>query len=288
MNKIIITIAILGCLLYGNTTLDQNIKNRIEILDNESEYEISRELLSNIINNDNKIDAMNFWLELDKKILYSLNYNIHTKRTIISKTITLSSGLTHLWDLIAGAILGNNTNKKLDLNKIIYIRSLDQNINLIAPEKVHQTLNIYNELKKSQQIFKMILNNYLKTSNKTELNTILAILKSYNDLKNKIKKQRTNFVSYSVISPYLAESYRKLSYKDGSGYLQESARLMAKGVYNDILLESKEDVRNQFYNVYSLFKRRAGDKELEDLKVLQTLMNSSSKQKQNGADKWWE
>ena len=63
---------------------------------------------------------------------------------------------------------------------------------------------------------------------------------------------------------------------------------MGKGAYNDILLESYEDVRDQFYDTLKKLKNTAGDKELEDLKVLQTLTDSSSRQKQNGADKWWE
>ena len=54
-----------------------------------------------------------------------------------------------------------------------------------------------------------------------------------------------------------------------------------------ILLESNEDVREQFYVIYQKLKDTAGDKEFEDLKVLQTLLDSSSRTKRTGADKWW-
>ena len=63
---------------------------------------------------------------------------------------------------------------------------------------------------------------------------------------------------------------------------------MARGSYKDLLLQSHEDVRDQFYHVYSFLKETAGDKEWEDLKVLQTLIDSTSSAKKTGADLWWQ
>jgi len=303
MKKIIITIATLGCLVYGNTTLDQSIKNKIEILDKESEYETSRELLRDFIDKDNKIDAIKFWLSLDSKLLNKLNSNMKYQLTLINYKpmnkvketvkdnlvylIPYAGGMKTAYDAYNGDLAYQRNDKSIEGLKT-------KHIHLVPIRNAKQILTKYNELRKSQQALKRLLNRYIKESNINEFKTLLSILKNYKNLKNKIKTQRTNFVSYSVVSPYLADAHRNIiiSNDDAIGhdesYLQKSARLMAKGAYNDILLESNEDVRNQFYNVFKLLKETAGEKELEDLKVLQTLMDSSSKQKQNGADKWWE
>jgi len=299
MKRIIVTIATLGCLLYGNSVLDQSIKNKIEILDKESEYETSRELLKDFIDKDNKIDSINFWLSLDSKLLDKLNYNIKYQLTLIkykpksnAKDVLIYSipyygSLKTIYDGYNGNLAYQENDKSIQGLK-------SKHIKLVPIKNAKQILTEYNELRKSQQALKRLLNRYIKESNTDEFKILLSILKNYKNLKNKIKIQRTNFVSYSVVSPYLADAHRNIiiSNNDTIGhdesYLQKSARLMAKGAYNNILLESNEDVRNQFYNVFKLLKETAGEKELEDLKVLQTLMDSASKQKQNGADKWWD
>ena len=286
MNKIIILFLILKCLLYGETTLDEGIKNKVEILNNQGEYEISRELLRDFIDEENKIDAMKFWISLDEKLLTELSYNSNNKLTTIKKP---NNTLTQVMMTTSILILDKY---KEHFKSIINLKN--KYITLISINKAKDILAKYDKLKKSQQVLAILLKKYIKESNTIEFKQLLPILKSHKNLKNKIKTKRTNFISYTVISPYLADAHRKiiLSNEDIVGhdetYFQEAAKQMAKGAYKNILFESHEDVREQFYNVYRSLKDVAGDKELEDLKVLQTLIESSSTQKQMGADKWWE
>lgn len=294
---------ILVCLLQASTTLDKSIKNKVEILNNQSEYETSRELLRDFIDKDNKIDAMNFWISLDERLLNELNNNIRYTITSImynpkNETVYMAKYfILHaipVVDLAVDAHDAYNWDTEYQKHSKSINNLKNEHINLISLNRAKDILEKYNKLKKSQQTLKQLLNKYIIESNDSEFKSLLPILTNYKSLKNKIKTQRTNFVSYTVVSPYLADAHRYiiLSNDDIVGhnenYLQKAAEQMAKGAYKDILLESNEDVREQFYNVYRLLKDVAGDKELEDLKVLQTLMDSSSRTKQNGADKWWE
>ena len=303
MKKIVMLSVILVCLLQASTTLDKSIKNKVEILNNQSEYETSRELLRDFIDKDNKIDAMNFWISLDERLLNELNNNIRYTITSImynpkNETVYMAKYfILHaipVVDLAVDAHDAYNWDTEYQKHSKSINNLKNEHINLISLNRAKDILEKYNKLKKSQQTLKQLLNKYIIESNDSEFKSLLPILTNYKSLKNKIKTQRTNFVSYTVVSPYLADAHRYiiLSNDDIVGhnenYLQKAAEQMAKGAYKDILLESNEDVREQFYNVYRLLKDVAGDKELEDLKVLQTLMDSSSRTKQNGADKWWE
>jgi len=308
MNKIIILFLILKCLLYGETTLDEGIKNKVEILNNQGEYEISRELLRDFIDEENKIDAMKFWISLDEKLLTELSYNTNGTLTTVEKA------KKNVTNVIIKAVAWYSAEAIIPSTKLIYDKYTGKSneyerieehsksisnlknkyITLISINKAKDILAKYDKLKKSQQRLSILLKQYIKESNTMEFKQLLPILKTHKNLKNKIKTQRTNFISYTVISPYLADAHKYiiLSNDDIVGhneaYLQKAAQQMAKGAYKNILLESNEDVREQFYNVYRALKDVAGDKELEDLKVLQTLIESSSTQKQMGADKWWE
>ena len=304
MKKIVMLSVILVCLLQASTTLDKSIKNKVEILNNQSEYETSRELLRDFIDKDNKIDAMNFWISLDERLLNELNNNIRYTITSImynpkNKIVGMAKdsildNLIPFVSLAVTAYVAYNGDTEYQKHSKSINNLKNEHINLISLNRAKDILEKYNKLKKSQQTLKQLLNKYIIESNDSEFKSLLPILTNYKSLKNKIKTQRTNFVSYTVVSPYLADAHRYiiLSNDDIVGhnenYLQKAAEQMAKGAYKDILLESNEDVREQFYNVYRLLKDVAGDKELEDLKVLQTLMDSSSRTKQNGADKWWE
>jgi len=60
------------------------------------------------------------------------------------------------------------------------------------------------------------------------------------------------------------------------------------GTSQGILLETQEEVRMQFLNVWNVFKAMAGNAELEEIKVLQTLGESLAIERRLGASKWWE
>jgi hypothetical protein len=305
MKKIIMSSLLAINLLYGNNiALDQSIKDKIITLDNEQEYLTARELLKDFIDKNNKIDSLKFWLEQDEKIFNNLYFenkgltyidsqNIITKKEI-EKDTTISgiSQLIPIVGLVTTGYMANKYNNKINEKK----EYLDNYyIPLYNIEKAKYILKEFDFLKKSQDRLNYILKEYIKQANTQEFKHILPLLKEVKNFKNKIKTRRSNFISYTVISPYLAnaQKYIMLSNLDNlighnEEYLKKAARSMAKGAYKDILLESNEDVREQFYTVFQKLKDTAGEKEWEDLKVLQTLMNSSSNAKKTGADKWWE
>jgi hypothetical protein len=311
MKKIIISSLLVINLLHGNNiALDQSIKDKIVILDNEREYQTSRELLNDFITNDNKMDSLKFWLVQDKKILQNLYFSknkltlLRLKQSKVGEKTAKKYAIENMWSIIpVGGLVkgaydtykGQNSYQTYNSEKNNYIQYVNSyDISLFDISNAKKILKQFDELKKSQKKLNYILKEYIKESDTQEFKKILPLLKEVKNFKNNIKTRRTNFISYTVISPYLADAQRYIILSDldtighNEEYLKKAAKSMAKGAYKDILLESNEDVRDQFYTVFQKLKNTAGEKEWEDLKVLQTLMDSSSDAKKTGADKWWE
>jgi hypothetical protein len=303
MKKIILNSLLVINLLYGNNiVLDKNIKDKIVMLDNEKEYQTARELLNDFITNDNKMDSLRFWLEQDKKILQNLyftndsltiiSYNTQNNNYETAKDIAISNipffglGITAYRAYNSDTAYQKKEKQRRDLENYY--------ISLYDISNTKKILKQFDVLKQSQDKLSHIFKEYIKQANTQEFKNILPLLKEVKNFKNKIKISRTNFISYTVVSPYLANAQRYiiLSNSDIIGhnekYLGKAVRSIAKGAYKDILLESNEDVREQFYTVFQKLKDIAGEKEWEDLKVLQTLMDSSSNDKKTGSDRWWK
>ncbi len=176
------------------------------------------------------------------------------------------------------------------------IEKLQNNISdVLNIEEIKGILQKYNFLKKSINNLHRLKSDFIKNCSIEELREARPVLNETASLKERVKKMRTDFISYTVISPYLANTERLIclsTAKELIGhneeYLREAVKTMARGVYKDLLLQSHQDVREQFVDVSHKLKQIAGDKELEDLKVIQTLADTASKAKKTGADLWWE
>ncbi len=319
MGKILLASIVLLCTLYAseldtkNSVLDKTIKDKVMILENEGEHETAREIISLYMDENNAKNSMQFWLKVDRKLFSGLNQNIKNHLThlpviqvsnknkidsvdLANETIKQSIPIYGLLKDAYDTVNDNHTiQKAINGRKELSSFLKNYSITCIAPKLVKEKLVEYDVLKESQENLKKQLSIYLKHASKKEFNNFIQILKQQNKLKKQIKNSRTNYVSYNVISPYLADVQRYIVLSNTTelighdeDYLRNAARLMAKGAYKDILLQANEDTREEFYKVYSMLKETAGDKEWEDLKVLQTLMDSASKAKKTGANLWWE
>lgn len=178
-------------------------------------------------------------------------------------------------------------NESIDSNK----KSGEQISKLLVDlQEAQETIYKYNILKDSQTKLLNELNNLILNNQKNEL---ILLLNKQSNLKKEIKYSYKTYISYTEISPYLAyaDYYIYLANDHWFGHddeLKKAAKSISHGAYKDIILQANEDVRDQFYEVYSKLKEVAGSKEWEDLKVLQTLSNTMSVKKKTGINLWWE
>jgi hypothetical protein len=189
-----------------------------------------------------------------------------------------------------GAIVGGAV-AYAQKNKIKDEKAKDENFYLININEGKKNLDLYNVLKISQIDLQKILGRYAYNDADQK---ILEFQDKQKIFKEEIKDAYQNFISYTIISPYLAyaDYHIYLSNKTWFGHdndeLISAAEAMAVGAYKDILLEANSDVRRQFFNVYRKLKEAAGEKEWEDLKVLQTLTDTISHSKKTGIGIWWQ
>lgn len=100
-----------------------------------------------------------------------------------------------------------------------------------------------------------------------------------------------------MISPYLWEvqhrifladsDYLSLKFKDKKT-LDDAVRFLAKSCHKEWLYQASEDVRLQFVDTQKALKQVASKAELEDYKVVTTLLDSLDPSKKRGADAWLE
>ncbi len=163
--------------------------------------------------------------------------------------------------------------------------------------EVRRVLEEYDALKLSQFSLAKILKGQIIIATGDDLDEVVEILSEHNTFINDIISTRCNYVSFDVISPYLArteqliflsEKAHFLSIGSSSEMLNDAAKTLSRAAEENLLMESDETVRGQFLEVYSQLGDIAGDAELEDLKVLKTLIDRLRKEKELGSSRWWK
>lgn len=119
-------------------------------------------------------------------------------------------------------------------------------------------------------------------------------------LKKNVRIARTRFVSYTLVSPFLAETVRLrriakdsflqmlFNHRANAGKRLDAISMLALACHNEILMSCTEDVRIQFCDVVSGLKRISRPAEWEHFKTVTTMLDSYDPSKKRGADAWWE
>lgn len=114
-------------------------------------------------------------------------------------------------------------------------------------------------------------------------------------LLNQIKAERTRYLSYTIISPYLFESNRLLFFADRSlstlepknkDKLDKAVKMLATACHKNWLMESTQKTREQFIAVQRELKSIAGTAEMEEYKVITTLSDTLDSTHATGANAW--
>ena len=163
--------------------------------------------------------------------------------------------------------------------------------------EVRRVLEDYDALKLSQLSLAKILEEQIIIATGDDLDEVVEILSDHKAFVSNIISTRCNYVSFNVISPYLArteqliflsEKAHFLSIGSSSEMLNDAAKTLSRAAEENLLMESDETVRGQFLEVYSQLGDIAGDAGLEDLKVLQALVDRLRKEKELGSSRWWK
>ena len=128
--------------------------------------------------------------------------------------------------------------------------------------------------------------------------------RTLSSIKERLKTNRTRFLSYEVVSPYLYEahchlfsgiaddwrvsSFNKKYPKDVEAFKTKGVKLLAKACHKDWLYSCSQDVRDQFLEIQRFVKNNVAEREYEEYKVIMTLGDCIGPDKVRGADYWWK
>lgn len=286
----------------------EKIKEIAQKLEARGQLKLAREILLNHLKRDFSVDVFNFSFELNNirhKKLSAKNLN---KEAIIflapPKEGYIDSWRNGGWPKAIGRIAAANlTSGASELYYHNYKASAKQReivsqmqIALMGKNQIQDIMEQYDVLRDSYNDQWKLLNEELQT-NSTELDSILPLLKKMEQFKKQLKSDRTVFLSYNAISPYLFESgrllfladsdYLALKGKDKSA-LDEAVKTLAMACHKKWLYETNEDVRLQFIAIQTWLKQIANKVQLEDYKVFTTFYDTNDPSKPRGGDAWFK
>ncbi len=107
--------------------------------------------------------------------------------------------------------------------------------------------------------------------------------------KKELKKVRTRYLSYNVMSPHLFEAHRKgfIASLEGDkrGY-DEALKVVARGMNAQFLYQAAEDVIEQYFDVILFIKNKMDGEQWNEAKQRMNLVESLDKSKPRGSDAW--
>lgn len=172
-----------------------------------------------------------------------------------------------------------------------------KSLRLVSEKDCSATLENYDILKESIEGMMDLLKARIKEAPSEERRPYIGMLKQAREHKDMVKLARTNYLSYSVISPYLWVAARHLFLANSDITIAKSKNKddlniavehLSKACHKEFLYQADESVRRQFLDIYKLLKDIASKEELEDYKMQTTLLDSFDPSKARGADAWFQ
>ena len=113
--------------------------------------------------------------------------------------------------------------------------------------------------------------------------------------KDRVRELRTDYLSYTVMSPRIWEATRNIAMADGmvttwsdeyDECLEKAAVLLAGSCSNDTLKEAEKDVRAQYLEAVRYLKNEAGETLFSKLKNKTLLTDSADNNQRMGGERW--
>lgn len=254
-------------------------------LENDGSLKLSRNVLEEGYDKTNEISILKHWTDMDDRYIDTLKQRTKNKSIIKWEAIELKKSDQSRIPLYSRRY---NLRKQIEWEK-------GHPIEVLPVGEINDVLDKFDQLKESQYNLEKILCEKITKASEQEFAVLKDLLNKHKEISQKLIKFRCNYVSYDAISPYLARTKQLIFISDDSILtwlhseqdLREAAKMLEKGAHGNLILESNQDVRDQFIDVLKQFNETAGKKEKEDLKVLSTYTDRLSKEKNLGSQKWW-
>ncbi|MCQ2353339.1 MAG: hypothetical protein MJ033_07675 [Victivallaceae bacterium] len=128
--------------------------------------------------------------------------------------------------------------------------------------------------------------------------SFIEISKAIGDLKKSLLKEFSDFISFTILSPYMWRASKKLTiintkvakwFKNRDKSIEQMSRMLAKMGHKNWLKWANYDVQCQFVNLQSDIKNTLNKSEYDKLRILTTLADSLDESKKNGGlEMWWK
>lgn len=171
-----------------------------------------------------------------------------------------------------------------------YKQSLENTFPFLDDDTISSSLKQYDAIKDA--LGKWIEMEMKQTSLRKNLRQHIQVKKRLDSLKETIVKERTSFLSYSVMSPILAETSRRfwLANQRFIGHDKETTQtaveFLSKHTQANWPRECSEDVRRQWFEVLKQLKGMAGEAERQEYEALAGILKPDS-DATLGGKAWW-
>ena len=279
--------------------MDSDLVTKINNLENMGEYKLAIKSLYAALDDNLKIENVNY---LNNLILSRLEY-LNTKHyylcrhsfMIIDSTVERLAYIRYIHKK-GGTYSGREqTSEKGSRDNPSKIEKI--NIELVDSKEAEKVMEEYDLL---ASVIVALINKLEKhITNSPGLANNLSIYveskRNSEKLLNQIKAERTRYLSYTIISPYLFESNRLLFFADWSlstlepknkDKLDKAVKMLATACHKNWLMESTQKTRDQFIAVQRELKSIAGTAEMEEYKVITTLSDTLDQTHPTGANAW--
>lgn len=304
--------------LASRAEISTNLVNK---LIGKGEFAIAAEVLSDEIDDGMgraDIDGMIFWLEILAGKLRGGDPSLAPKKFIppdpdeaynkvknefLKETADVASALAPVGGSLLMELASAGVSWKNDAQRVIVANSYLDKTTLLSADEAQNELALFDDVKSVvEKLIKVVVSHCKIESD--DLDHYIAVRKSLSSIKARLKANRTRFLSYEVVSPYLYEahchlfagisddwrvsSFNQKFPKEVKELRKKGVKLLAKACHKEWLYSCEQDVRDQFLEIQQFMKRNVVNEEYEEYKVIMTLSDCNDPNKVRGADAWWK
>lgn len=254
--------------------------SKADYLLTQNQIRLAREIVQDGYQVTGDMTLLGRWLEVDKRLFDELK--IKSQKRALSQLASVGS-------LPPSRNFLSNRQWQIQYE-------INNPIATLAFTEVDQVLEGYEQLKLSLIKLGTILQDKIREIASQDLPQIEKQWRQYQSMVNEVTQSRYDYISFDVLSPYLARAEQQIFLAENmsslfSSYspeiLQQAVKTLAKTDHQNILFEAAPEVREQFFRVYGLFQNLAkGEIQMEELFIVQKIADKLRTQGFT-LEEWW-